>query len=598
MTINDPGRRKRVLDELDDEAPGQVSGKKPKFDHLEPNSAALQKTNDFNDTMYKIYITQAFDMMANQDFSGVDNLTRKVKIPLEDPESIPLGSLMVLLQVLPSHIAKLDNEHCQWLIMSVVNFQIEAITDHEPIRNEIWRAYVNFVTALVSSVPKYLGKVVHKVLQVFTAGTFAMGHDILKFIIKYNPTFISKLPEYLQKYFPHQVAEADVLVNYVGNLLAIIDYCGELQYDIWGLIIECCIKLDVELQNDLDDLDDEEIETLINGDNGEIDQNINSETDSDDEGQEIYAPISTTKDIIHTVNKLDKLLEVLLNATNAKFVELDDDATVLFGTLTSLFKSHILSTHFTKLIQFLLFSITQCHPELTESFLVMLIDVCFNPDEIIDKRLISMQYLCSFIARSPRLTKQQIIFVTNYLIDWINKYIDERELEIHDGGMERFKLFYSTFQSLLYIFCFRYQMLRDGEFWECDIDRFFQRVIITKFNPLQFIDETVGSIFAKIATKLDVCYCYSIIEQNKREKMLTNNIKIGGETTKVSTLSTVNVLNFKQKQEFLDLQNYFPFDPLVLPICKRKIEFIEWDDVNPDDDDDETSENDEISDNE
>ena len=44
--------------------------------------------------------------------------------------------------------------------------------------------------------------------------------------------------------------------------------------------------------------------------------------------------------------------------------------------------------------------------------------------------------------------------------------------------------------------------------WECDLDKFFQRAILTKFNPLKFCDETVVYIFAKLATKLNVCYCY------------------------------------------------------------------------------------------
>ena len=67
--------------------------------------------------------------------------------------------------------------------------------------------------------------------------------------------------------------------------------------------------------------------------------------------------------------------------------------------------------------------------------------------------------------------------------------------------MERFKLFYAAFQALLYIFCFRHELLSTTENdWECDLDKFFQRAILTKFNPLKFCDETVVYIFAKLAT--------------------------------------------------------------------------------------------------
>lgn len=178
----------------------------------------------------------------------------------------------------------------------------------------------------------------------------------------------------------------------------------------------------------------------------------------------------------------------------------------------------------------------------------------------------------------------------SYLVGWINKYITEREHEVFEfsesssGGMERFKLFYATFQTLLYIFCFRHkQLVKDeaesgsGE-WECDIDKFFQRVIIAKFNPLKYCDETVVFIFAKLATKLNVCYCYSIIEHNKRERMIQGNSKMP---------STVG--NFRHKQEFLDLEAYFPFDPVVLPGSKKIIDknYVEWSQVNPVIEDDE-----------
>lgn len=88
---------------------------------------------------------------------------------------------------------------------------------------------------------------------------------------------------------------------------------------------------------------------------------------------------------------------------------------------------------------------------------------------------------------------------------------------------------------------------------------------------MKFCDETVVYIFAKIATKLNVCYCYSIIEHNKRERMLQTN----GTKNLPSAVG-----NFKQKQEFLDLEAYFPFDPLVLPTCKVLIgeNYIEWSD--------------------
>lgn len=515
--------------------------------------------------------------------------------------------------------------------------------EHEAIFIDL---YSHFLSILVSSLPKYLHDVTTKLITEFVVvdaqnlvGGNQRHHNILNRIIKFIPTSVNSLPGALQKNFPHHLASStSALTNYVSNLLQILTYCPELQYDIWQMVIECCIKLDVELQNELDDLDDEEIEELINGnddeddevlinqlsgdeDEGEEDEDKDGDdgSDSEDEGPEgeveyLMENLHSTSSIKKILIKLDSIITLLLRTTESSFTveELNDgNGVYLFNTLTSLFKTHILPTHFTKLIQFTLFHISQYQPELADSFLVLLIDVAFNTSEILEKRLKAMQYLSSYIARAKNLSRHQIVFVVSYLIGWLNKYVIERECEVFDresdnkgrasasnptkgsnGGMERFKLFYAAFQALLYIFCFRYKMLykipdssstqSDSE-WECELDKFFQRAMIAKFNPLKFCDETVVYIFAKIATKLNVCYCYSIIEHNKRERMLQTN----GSSSLPSAVS-----NFKQKQEFLDLEAYFPFDPIVLPTSKKIISqnYVEWADVNPSNEDDDEGE--------
>lgn len=540
--------------------------------------------------------------------------------------------------------------------------------------------YAHFLIVLVSTLPKFLTEVLNKLVrefELFNSDNYNSStdnklsrhhhHQILTNILRFIPTSINILPGILQANFPHHISSSTgEVVNYVDNLMQILTYCSELQFCIWQLIFECCIKLDVELQNELDDLDDDEIEELINGkdedaellevseEEGEdkegakeqvgIDPGSDQDEDDDDDDDEAMGEVewvesvNSTRSIKTLASKLDNIMHLLLSKTNNSFTtqELNNgNGVTLFNTINSLFKSHILPTHFTKLIQFILFRITQYQQELGDSFLVLLIDVAFNPNEIVEKRLKAMQYLSSYIARAKNLSRHQIVFIVSYLMGWLNKYIIEREQETFDvaenkqmhskqqqpqqqqqqaGGMERFKLFYSAFQALLYIFCFRHEQLRkdpssvtasttgnnSSSEWECDIDKFFQRVIIVKFNPLKFCDETVVYIFAKLATKLNVCYCYSIIEHNKRERMLqTTNGSNGGSGARGTSSSGRNSVvmpasamgNFKQKQEFLDLEAYFPFDPLVLPMCKKLIgeNYVEWSEVNPDEDDDEDS---------
>lgn len=531
-----------------------------------------------------------------------------------------------------SNIYKLDNTSCSKLITAILNYDWTRITfeNENGVRyTRFVELYSHFLSVLVSSLPKYLHEVVSKLVMEFcrfdSSSIMSKNHHkLLSEIIRFVPTCVNSLPRILQRHFPHHISSsAKELTNYIGNLTKILFYCQELQYDVWQLIIECSIKLDVELQNELDELDDEEIDALINGNevddvsslnelekaddyNSRTEKSSNESLEDDDEEEEeihyLMEMAPSTEDIKKLLHKLDSIIQLLLIENEDSFTEEklhNGQGVSLFNTISSLFKSHILPTHFTKLTQFIIFHVSQYQPELSDSFLVLLIDVAFNTSEVLEKRLKAMQYLSSYISRAKSLSKSQIIFVLTYLIGWLNKYISERECEVsdyssnerglHSYGMERFKLFYVAFQTLMYVFCFRYQMLRsekesnedstaDVE-WECNIDKFFQRVIIAKFNPLKYCDETVVYIFAKIATKLNVCYCYSIIEHNKRERMLQTNGK--------ALPSAVS--NFRQKQEFLDLEAYFPFDPLVLPRSKTIVEqkYIEWYDVNPDTEEDE-----------
>lgn len=595
-------------------------------------------------------------------------MTSKISLPFDHHESISLPTFNVVLRALISNVSRFDINKSSGLISAILDYKWLDVKQVDQSAYVVFiDLYSNFLSVLISSFPKYLHDVMSKLVKEFikvspqvvsasaslslslsptkSSNPIINHHDVLAKIIKIIPTSVNTLPGILQKNFPHHLSSSQAeLTNYVGNLLCITSYCSELQFTIWQLILECCIKLDVELQNELDYLRDEEIDELINGkedgndddaddadltlvgdvpkdecgnnsDDDEDDDDAAAENDDEDDllmGEEyILDTVSSPEHIKSLVGKLDSIIASLLNGTEESFSlnELNSGNGVpLYNTLTSLFKTHILPTHFTKLIQFVHFQISQYQPELSDSFLVMLIDVAFNQMEILEKRLKAMQYLSSYIARARSLSKNQVVFVVSYLVTWLDKYVMERECEILDmesnknsnmqttrstGGMERFKLFYAAFQALLYIFCFRYEMLRldgnstgsskqragDSE-WESDLDKFFQRAILAKFNPLKFCDESVVFIFAKIATKLNVCYCYSIIEHNKREKILQNN----GKSVMPSAVG-----NFKQKQEFLDLEAYFPFDPLVLPSCKKIVakNYVEW--HNGDDEDDEFS---------
>lgn len=479
--------------------------------------------------------------------------------------------------------------------------------------------FKNFITTLCSYLPKWWAEISSVLINQFTLSSTKTQyhHELLRYFISIIPTSVHSLNKQLTKHFPNKHSHKHEIVNYVSNLLILNDYCTELRFNIWSLIIERSIQIDVELQNELDELDDDDSDLdldddvsdsddsdysdnddddkasrrvhfavgTIGGDNDEegddlSDDSDDSDDDDMDEEENINGGNIQTANIVELSEKLDSILCMVFD--NLQNTRNDDDAVVLCNILTSLFKSHVLPTYYTKSTQFIMFLFTQLSPEFMDSFLVTLVDLSFAPEESIEKRIKALQYLSSYLARAKMLQTSQIISILNFLMNWLNKFVEEREIEIVNGvNMDRFKLFYSTFQVLLYVFCFRHSLLKtDDDDWVLGLDKFFQRMVITKFNPLKFCNENVVLMFAKIAQEENVAYCFSIIQKNKNERLKG----ISGTKLSVSSGDSSNSKLNLAKQQFVDLEGYFPFDPLFLKESKREIRdyYIEWSTISRD----------------
>lgn len=408
------------------------------------------------------------------------------------------------------------------------------------------------------------------------------------------PSSMNFVDSYLVKLFPNKNDTRKSLVNYVGNILYLTKYCKELRFQVWSLIVEKIISIDVELQNELDEMDDDiesdfEVDDDDDDDEDDKDKDTSLMDEDEDEDEEVEGVeeynVEVTQNIKELANKLDAILTIVSSnistEVTAESIE-NGDGVSIFNTLTTLFKTHILPTYYTRSIQYVMFHLSQQQLELMDSFLVTLIDISFAPNETAEKKIKSLQYLGSYIARAKKLSRTQIIFVASYLTSWLNRYAIEREEEVDQpGGMERFKHFYAAFQALCYIFCFRRDLFKDLDGnWECELDKFYQRMIISKFNPLKYCNENVMLMFARIAQHEDIAYCFTIIENNNNERLRGIVGKADGSKKSGSTsvAATSSVWSLATRQQFIDLQSYFPFDPLFLKNYKEMMKdyFIEW----------------------
>lgn len=542
-----------------------------------------------------------------------------------------------IIKALTSEIGRLDKQIYSSLISTLLDIKWSRES------REFMNIYASFVTVLVSAIPRWTTTVTNKLVLDFTRENTDIHHSVLKYILALLPTASSSLPGIFQKHFPHKSDNTKYIIRYISNLLRVVTYAPQVRNSVWALIMEKTVELDVELQEDLDDDDEEEEEIedeMDKSDEEDEEENIkkttldelkniganDNDTDNEEDDDDMMSESSeynvesmdmTTAVVRH---KLDAVMILLLNHLDGSLshdqIE-SGDGQLLFVTLQNLFKTYVLSTYRTTSVQYLLFWASHANPVLMDAFLASLIETALSPNENMEKRLKAMQYISSFIARAKGLSQTQIIFTISILTSWLNTYIEEREAEVDSvagGGMGKFRMFYAVTQTLMYIFCFRHALLRkehmktaqaaagsgadelDGlkiessdSQWVCDLDKLFRRIIITKFNPLRYCRRTVVSMFAQIAQKEDLVYCFTVMEQNR----LGQSTSSGTSTPAPGPVASANTPNiggvdvlWKKNQDFVMMDAYFPFDPLSLPNCKERIQsmYVEWNDVANDSD--------------
>lgn len=572
--------------------------RKSDVDLTSPNTATQKKVRIdstgevLSGNMFKSYIQNALDQLDNHNSAPIDSLASRLTLPSSSQDALTTQQLIFLLSTLMAEVSRLDSEACNPVLEGILKLQwVGRGPDFEAL-------FVRFLGVLVSGIPKWWTRVANKIISEFIQPRTDSHHSVLKHILRLIPTSSSAFQSIFIKHFPHKSSRVESTVAYIRNLLRCSEYCKELERGVWSLILERLVELDVELYDDFDDNEDENDEdeeenfdepTLVLGDDENQDKDLESNSESDEEEITEYELADNSHELLEMNKKLDTILcilfEYLENKINPETLE-KGDGICLFTILLDEFKAYVLPTHRTKSVQYLIFRVCHSHPDLLDAFLASMTELALSPTEHVERRQKAMQYISSFVARAKGLTQSQIVFVVSILTAWLDRYITEREVEVDYamGGMGRFKMFFSVSQALFYIFCFRHKMIEKDGGWECDLDKLFQRMIVTKFNPLRYCKRTVVAMFARIAQKKNAAYCFTIMEQN-RLGGFRNSATTTPLTTPRSSMSTSNFgptsTLWAKSQEFVTLEGYFPFDPLVFKQAAKYVRdfYVEWDDV-------------------
>ena len=412
--------------------------------------------------------------------------------------------------------------------------------------------------------------------------------------------------------FPHQTDSRRSLVIYIQNLLKLIEYSPQLRGEVLTLITERLVKIDVQVQVDLEDLADDVGEGLVDqippGRPDLMDDiegsDMSEEEDEEDEDEE-DEEAQRAREITKNVEKMDAVLDILFSYYEQGFNDPSIEEQVgSLNILLSQFISIILPSHRSRHTQFLLFHFAQRSTEHIDTFVGTCVQITLDKGQPAIVRQASAAYLASFVARGMHVPSNIVRDVFDYIGSELTRLRREYEPSCRGPDMRRYSSFYVLVQALLYIFCFRWRDLQyspDDDFEDDDVNTTYAQVhqwisgikgtlsqnVFSKLNPLKVCSTAIVTEFARISNHLSIIYVYHLLETNKRVRVLQSAGTGYGQPNRETALSA------KGDEGSQQLDAYFPFDPYHLPKSKRWIEgdYREWSGI-PGLDDEQASESD------
>ncbi|KAL0257481.1 DNA independent RNA polymerase I transcription factor [Diplodia seriata] len=641
-----PSLKRRHMDsDSDNEAPAVARSKKPRVS-FDP-TVDIRLLEDFDEKGIELVreeVRRAIDKHVAGDSASYDEIkTLFTARPTASaaPSTKLLGKYVVALI---GHVSLL-NKNCSGLVHAVLDCQWLA-------RDEAFkRLYVTLLASLMSAHGGYTAQVLQSLVKYFhgvpspnlrherdpsiTRPELRQRvHETLKRLLQLIPSASSVLTALLQSSFPSTQETAKVYLTYVNNLMELMGYAPELKSLALALITENLVKLDVQIQVDMEDLEEEFEEAIvqealykreaIDEDDEEDDESdVDDDDDSDDDLSSEDGLDSDQKriqELKNSVGKMDSVVDILFEYYHPIFVKgTHIDASETFEFLLAQFKNIILPTYRSRHTQFLLFHFAQTSPSFIDRFTFVCADLAFDKTRPQMMRLAAAAYLASFIARGAHVPKDTVRATFEVLGGQLDDFRAKYEGNCKGPDLRRYTGYYSLAQALLYIFCFRWRdlivsetdsyaddeeiLFQGGDLaWYPGAKEFMMRNIYSKFNPLKVCSPGVVTQFARIAHHLRFLYVFPLLETNKRLKL--SRFVSAGAVNGMQERETA--LTAKSNESAFQLDSYFPFDPYSLPRSKRWMQgdYNEWksipglDNEEADDDSDSDSQADESDDEE
>lgn len=528
----------------------------------------------------------------------------------EEDDTLKPHELQVYVMALTGCVPILKDKACNGLVKTILKCSWLGRDD------EFVKVFTHFLAALVSAQGSYLLPVLSMMVEKFSDTRSSVWcvpdfpevsretmrnrlHSTLQYLLQMFPSAVAVLENLISAKFPFPDDSMRVHMAYIHNLLRIKDYVPALRDEVLDLIINRVVKIDSQMQVDLEDLDDDVTAAVMyalrdhsHSIDWEDEEDDNSDTESvDNDDPDFDEDAARIKSIKGSVEKMDAMLDTLFQVYAPHFSNPGSDSAFYFFTiLLREFDHMVLPTYKSRHTQFLIFHFAQKHERLTDAFCGQLIATAFQGNTPNVLKQAAAAYLASFVARGAHLPSSLVRSIFLLLLHHLEQYRKKYEPLCRGPDLKRFHPYYSLVQATLYIFCFRWQdlVVSTPEFvdpedaasyigqeleWVGSSKRDLAVQIFGKLNPLKVCAPVIVEEFAKISHRLNFMYVYPLVESNKRIR-LTQYLS--------STYSTGGALRdagYEALDEsFHQLDPYFPFDPYQLPVSKRWLEndYVHW----------------------
>ncbi|KAJ2976578.1 hypothetical protein NUW58_g8048 [Xylaria curta] len=302
------------------------------------------------------------------------------------------------------------------------------------------KIYIQFLAALVSAQGPRLTQVLSMIVDKFCSSRLSEWavegwpsvprgavqeriHVALRYILRLFPVAESILDPILAGHYPFHEDPKRAHLAYVDNLLRLRQYSPKLRNLIIDLIISRLVKIDVEMQMDLDDMDDtlaamvgmalksaQEHEHQDEEDSDDSDNESVSSAESEDDE---YVRVKTAKE---NIEKMDSILDSLFELYTPVFANPQSkEAMDVFEYLLTEFSHLILPTIKSRHTQFLIFHFGQQSERLMDAFCGTCINIAFESQRPLILRQSACAYLASFVARGAHVPGHIVVKVFEVL---------------------------------------------------------------------------------------------------------------------------------------------------------------------------------------